>query len=197
MFIVKPNSSPDSSRLSKPASASGRQRPDGVELDRAPFPRHRPMRWGRSGSPSIAPSVWESGWKGCRARNASTGAAAAANSSVFVDGSYRDRAFCWASRPPMRRPQVRRDGLRCLSSKCSRENWSRRMDLNHRPADYESAALPTELRRLRFGHPARSGRTILAEPSALRAGKPDAGQHRPSATSRTARRRAAPLPTYG
>ena len=26
-------------------------------------------------------------------------------------------------------------------------NWSRRMGSNHRPADYESAALPTELRR--------------------------------------------------
>src|SRR5262245_40593119 len=28
-----------------------------------------------------------------------------------------------------------------------RKNWSRRSDLNRRPADYESAALPTELRR--------------------------------------------------
>ena len=28
-------------------------------------------------------------------------------------------------------------------------NWSRRADLNRGPADYESAALPTELRRLR------------------------------------------------
>ena len=27
------------------------------------------------------------------------------------------------------------------------ERWSRRSDLNRRPADYESAALPTELRR--------------------------------------------------
>jgi hypothetical protein len=30
---------------------------------------------------------------------------------------------------------------------CSRCGWSRRSDLNRRPADYESAALPTELRR--------------------------------------------------
>ena len=28
------------------------------------------------------------------------------------------------------------------------KNWSRRSDLNRGPADYESAALPTELRRL-------------------------------------------------
>jgi hypothetical protein len=30
-------------------------------------------------------------------------------------------------------------------------NWSRRSDLNRGPADYESAALPTELRRLKAG----------------------------------------------
>ena len=30
----------------------------------------------------------------------------------------------------------------------TRENWSRRSGSNGRPADYESAALPTELRRL-------------------------------------------------
>ena len=29
------------------------------------------------------------------------------------------------------------------------KGWSRRSDLNRGPADYESAALPTELRRLR------------------------------------------------
>src|SRR5258708_13866929 len=37
-----------------------------------------------------------------------------------------------------------RESMRCESF---REKWSRRSGLNGRPADYESAALPTELRR--------------------------------------------------
>ena len=38
-----------------------------------------------------------------------------------------------------------------------RNTWSRRSDLNRRPADYESAALPTELRRRQGG---QSGRPL-------------------------------------
>jgi hypothetical protein len=41
----------------------------------------------------------------------------------------------------------------------SAEKWSRRWDSNPRPADYESAALPTELRRLGGVIGARSQRT--------------------------------------
>ena len=37
------------------------------------------------------------------------------------------------------------------------ENWSRRSDSNRGPADYESAALPTELRRRRGMGPAEAG----------------------------------------
>src|SRR5438094_703950 len=36
--------------------------------------------------------------------------------------------------------------VRGLGTKSPDQNWSRRSDLNRGPADYESAALPTELR---------------------------------------------------
>src|SRR5690349_16697967 len=44
----------------------------------------------------------------------------------------------------------RRQG--CLTASTLFGKWSRRSGLNGRPADYESAALPTELRRLAGGN---------------------------------------------
>jgi hypothetical protein len=49
--------------------------------------------------------------------------------------------------------------VRKLFGDLPREKWSRRWDSNPRPADYESAALPTELRRLGGVIGARSQRT--------------------------------------
>src|SRR6185437_12690897 len=44
-----------------------------------------------------------------------------------------------------------------------RENWSRRAGLNRGPADYESAALPAELRRLRFRSADIGSRSVAIE----------------------------------
>src|SRR5487761_384277 len=42
----------------------------------------------------------------------------------------------------------------------SQERWSRGADLNRRPADYESAALPTELPRLNHFNLALTARSV-------------------------------------
>src|SRR5687768_6770915 len=54
----------------------------------------------------------------------------------------------------------------------SKEKWSRRWDSNPRPADYESAALPTELRRHLGGTaaPGAAATTNLTTPPASRPG---------------------------
>src|SRR4029450_6454244 len=63
------------------------------------------------------------------------------------------------AREPRERSEIRLDAIaleanfeservRGLGTKSAEWFWSRRADLNRGPADYESAALPTELRRL-------------------------------------------------
>src|SRR4051812_47426643 len=49
--------------------------------------------------------------------------------------------------PGRSRDREREEWIATMSMFCLK-NWSRRSGLNGRPADYESAALPTELRRL-------------------------------------------------
>src|SRR5262245_60994412 len=60
-------------------------------------------------------------------------------------GPFSDRSTDGHDRS-LRQP-VRQGCFIAKLSRIAREIWSRRMDSNHRPADYESAALPTELRR--------------------------------------------------
>ena len=63
-------------------------------------------------------------------------------------------------------------------SAISEEIWSRRSDLNRGPADYESAALPTELRRPGEGTPAVDGRTDYSSRAARRNRVPVPGSPR-------------------
>src|SRR2546422_3429001 len=64
-------------------------------------------------------------------------------------GGSESRAASQAG--PVRPPSVHRGtgetATELAISMFSKEIWSRRADLNRGPADYESAALPTELRR--------------------------------------------------